>query len=510
MTIGDHGIEIRPAHLRALLALAEARHLTGYLEATHGLEYLWPGFRFSDIPIILYREDREVFLVQHPEPPTELQPVELPIPGLDAPVFFRAGSLPFLPAVRVALVGDRPAAAVPLTVFRREAPPESLVTLLIHGAFHAFMAGVRSAKPDLRVMSQYPELSPVNNALGNLEGRILHRFLAATTGVEPGPADARETAYEFCLVRRERRGPLDDVVVDYEQHLEASEGLARYVQARAILAALPGTVHPPTGTEYSGGVAFQTLAGRELYMAGPRLWVHKLDKLRDLNANAAGAAWWRFFHSGMALALFADHVEPGWKRSVAAGSTLDVVLERQVRFAGDPVDEKRLDEIKATLGYHDRLEQEREFSRSERDRKHHLLARVLNTDGTRVTFDVSSLVPDETWWDSGHLSVEWDPATMESVTRDVRIHHHGLRFSGFGARLVFTGVPVVEDLKNRLLHVSVPVERVNLEGDGRRFALIRGAEFSDGLQVRLPGVQAEARSGYLRETDGSLYIKVNA
>lgn len=504
----DHGIEIRPAHLRALLAVAEARHLTFHLARANGPAFLWPGFDFSRTPLVVYREHGEAFLVQHPDPPTGLTVVDLPIPGLDTPVHFSDRSFPGLPAVRVADIGGRPAAAVPLSVFRPDVPPEGLVTLLIHGAFHAFLAGSRLVRPDLGVINQYPELSPVNNALGNLEGRILHRFLATATGAAEPPADALETAYDFCLIRRERRGPLDDVVIEYERNLEGSEGLARYVQTRALLSAAAGSPGGPPGPGYVAGNAFQTLAGRDRYTAAPRLWAAQLDKVHDLCVNAAGASWWRFFHSGMALALFADHLTSDWKAEVAAGQSLDEVLERRVSFEGDPADEKRLDALKEQLDFDQRLEEERRFSRLERERKQELLSRILAARGRRVTFDVSALVPDETWWESGHLDVVWDPDTVESVTRDVRIHHQGLRFSGFGAHLEFTGVPVIEDLRHRLLHVNVPVGRLNLEGDGRRFALVRGAEFSDGLEVQLPGVRAQARSGYVQETDGTLYIKV--
>jgi len=510
-------VEVRPAHLRALLCLSEARHLSGYFRQARGADYLWPGFDFGGVPVCIYQGGVDAFLVQHPDPPGEFQGVELPIPGLeDVAVSYARGPLPYLPAVGSAAIGGHLTATLPLPVFSPEAVPEGLVAALIHEAFHAFSASRRRRTPDPSMLSAYPELSATNNALGNLEGLILHDILleslvdsppAAVASTAAATAASSGVAYRFCLVRRERRGPLDEAVVQYEQDLEADEGRARYVQTRSLLGALPG--HPGANSPpYLPGPAFQALSGREAYDKAPELITEQIAKLRRINVNAAGAAWWRFFHTGMALALFADYLDPDWKRRVDAGQSLDAVIERSLVYDGGSGDERELELVKTRYGYDERLAAEREFSRQEKRRKEGLLATLLAGSGQRVTFDVSSLMAEEEGAASGRFSLVWDPAAVEIITQNVRIHRRGLRFIGSGTDLAFSGVPVVEDLKNRLFHVRVSAERLGVEGDGRAQAIFKPAEFAEGLEVSLPGVVARATSGFVQNTGGTLYIKI--
>ncbi len=510
----DQGVELRPAHVRAFLCLAEARHLTVSLAEAYAPGFLWPGFDFSAVPVVFFRGAHEAFLVQHPDPPSEFHLLPVPVPGLEkVPIYYHRGTLPYLPAVGAVDIGGRAAATLPLSVFRPQEPPEALVAGLVHEAFHAFEFGLGRSRVDLSMLSSYPELSATNNALGNLEARILYDYLDAryghgrpgAGGVGPNSAAAAPTAeraaFEFSLVRRERRGPLDDDVIDYERDLERGEGLARYVLVRTLLGARLGSYVPSK--------AFAILAGREAYSRAGELVAGHLARLPDLNIKAAGAAWWRFFHTGMALALFADFVDEEWKRKVVGGQPLDAVIEQKATFDGGTADERAIEFIKQRYGYDALLDAEREFGRSERRRKERLLASLLGGPGTRVTFDVSSLVPDETYLDSGRFAVVWDPASVETVTRNVRIHKRGLRFAGFGTDLRFGELPVVEDLKNRLFHVSVPnAGRLDMQGDGQSCSLDKPAQFEDGLEVVLPGVVAKARSGYVRNSGGTLYIKI--
>ncbi len=509
------GVELRPAHIRAFLCLAEARHVTSYLAWTHGPGYLWPGFDFAEVPIVLFTGDQEAFLVQHPDPPSEFSLLPVPIPGLEqVAIYYHRGGLPYLPAVGALGLEGRAAATLPLSVFRPDAVTETLVAGLVHEAFHAHELGLGESRLDLSLLGSYPELSAPNNALGNLEARILHDYLEAHLGYrgnrgdappvhapEPDAAAAGKCALEFSLVRRERRGPLDDNIIDYERRLERAEGLARYVQLKVLLGTLTGAYRPSK--------AFAILTGRETFSRASGLVAEQIGKLPELNVKAAGAAWWRFFHTGMALSLLADHLDPEWKAKAIAGQTLDAIIEGHVTYDGGAADERAIELLKERYGYDARLDAEREFGRQERRRKEQLLATLLAGTGTRVTFDVSALIPEETYLDSGRFELVWDPASVEVVTRNVRIHRRGLRFSGFGADLRFGDLPVVEDLKNRLFHVSVPkAGRLDVRGDGQMHSPDKPAEFVDGLEVILPGVLARARSGFVQNTGGTLYIRI--
>ncbi len=520
------GIELRPAHLRAFLCLAEAGHLTRFLAETRGPDFLWPGFDFAATPVLLYDGRGEAFLAQHPHPPTGFELFRVPVPGLEGvPLYHHRGAFPSVPAAGPAEIGGRVAAALPLRVFRPGVVPESLVAGLIHEAFHAFQWGRGQRGSDLSLISEYPELSPVNNALGNLEARILYGYLrrsldlggrlagdgspdpgglgADAGAAAPGADGPVTTAYAFSLIRRERRAMLEDETIEYERGLESAEGLARYVQAKALLGAVSSL------TRYVPGRAFSVLAGRDAYSRARELVAEQVGKLPGLNVNAAGAAWWRFFCTGMALGLFADDLDPEWKHKVARGQPLDSVVEERVTYDGGSGDERAIERLKEEYGYDARLDAERRFGREEKRRKEELLSTLLKGSGTRLTFDVSDLLTEETWAESGRFALVWDPGSVETVTKNVRIHRRGLRFTAYGTDLRFTGLPVVEDLKNRLFHVSVPsAGRLRLQGDGQACTLERPAAFEDGLEVILPGVVARARSGYVQNSAGTLYIKI--
>jgi len=514
------GVQLRPAHVRAFLSVAEARQLTAFLVGRYGERYLWPGFDFGRVPVCFFSEGPgdpgvlEAFVVQHPDPPAGFEPLTIPIPGLDrVPVHYHRGPLPYLPAVGPVRVDGRAWATLPLSVFRSDVLPETLVAGVVHEVFHAYDYGLGRGRVDLSQLSAYPELSATNNALGNIEARVLYDYLVPRLGRpgsdggaapdQPGRPDeaARKTALEFCLIRRERRGPLEDEIIEYEKGLERAEGPARYVQLRALLGAL--------SEDYSPSKAFQILSGRKAYTKARELVAEQLGKLPELNIHAAGAAWWRFFHTGMAMALLADSLDPDWKDRVNDGQSLDRVIERHVVYDGGAGDERAIELVKERYGYDERLDAEREFGRQEKRRKESLLASLLTAEGTRITFDVSALIPDETYLESGRFEMTWDPGSVDTVTRNVRIHKHGLRFAGFGTDLRFGDLPVVEDLKNRLFHVTVPgTGRLSLLGDGHRCSLLKPALFEEGLEVTLPGVSAKARSGYVQNTGETLYIKI--
>lgn len=521
-------VELGPPHIRALLCLAEARRLARHAGAGRGAGQgpgLWPGFDFEAVPVVFWGDGgADPLLLQHPEPPSDFRLLELPIPGLDGvDIYYHQGPVPYLPAVGPVEVAGAVAATLPLSVLRAGLPPEQLVATVVHEVFHAFTVRSGPRRPDLSLFGSYPELSPVNNALGTTEGLILSDYLGSRLGLagasgagraaaggsagSAAPGDPAGVAYTFSLVRRERRAPLEDDIIEYEQGLEASEGLARYVEIKSLLAALPNDPVPGSPV-YVPGEAFRVLSGRDRYDRAAGLVSERVEKLRDLNVKAAGSAWWRFFYSGMALALLADDLDPEWKRKVIEGYTLDNVVEQGVEFDGASGDERELERVKELYGYGRRLDEEREFSREERKRKEELLARLLQGTGTRITFDVSALIAEDTWLDSGRFTLQWDPAAAETVTKHVRIHRRGLRFTGFGTDLRFTDLPVVEDLKNRLFHVNVPAGRLGVTGDGHPHPPSRPAEFEEGLDVILPGVAAHATRGFVQNAGGTLYIKI--
>jgi hypothetical protein len=293
----------------------------------------------------------------------------------------------------------------------------------------------------------YPLDDPAVSALATVEGRLLRDGGAA---------------YAVALVRRERRGPLADDLVRYEQAVEVVAGLPAYVAHRVALAL--------------GGDPSAVLEGLEdLGTLSPR---------RRLEA------------SGLGLALLLDREAPGWKEQVGQ-RTLDELLEAHVSFDGGEGDETTLAEAQARYRYPDLLAAARARADQAAAARRSLVEGILTGAGSLLTFNVAAL---------GTAEVEAaDPG--ESVNRSLTVYRGRVGFRYEAAELLFGDVPVAQDRRSGLLQARVP-GRVRLSGDGRDLPADEAAEFTSGFQMDIRGVRVRARRGVLRPTDGGLYVEL--
>lgn len=279
---------------------------------------VWPGYALASRPLVAYRPDKWVVLVDPPEPdPEGWAPYPDAWPPLPVPAVVRTGETGDLIGqldFDYEVAGGR-TVAVPLY---EEIPAELgdrdryLYAFLTHESFHRYQ---REAFSDVETPSEeaYPILDARNNALAGLEMRVLERAL---TALERGDeAAARRLAGEALVVHAERWRGLDEPARAIERAKEVVEGTAKYVETRAVddlarrcregLADAAGVLcarfHDLTATRWIA----EELA---LHLEGGAV------SPRDMPRN-------RIYPVGAALGLLLDAFAPGWKRGVEEAGT---------------------------------------------------------------------------------------------------------------------------------------------------------------------------------------------
>jgi len=486
----------------ALTAVGEARRLSAQVE-------LWPGWSFAATPVLLCRPGWRMLLVGHPDPPPGFEECDF-LAGGKAPdglVLARFSRVPWIGGASGALELERGGAidlmrhmtaVVPYPAADCPVPGRvaRLAAAACGAAFAAHLAR-RIGHPPLGPLPGYAALEPVNNALGALEGLILHDALWGEAGAagagEAGAAGAGEAARALVLVRRERRQNMDEVVIAREQRTELLSGLGAYVAARAARA-----IEADAGGAW--GASARAAAGDTL--------AEWRGALRAVNRRGRGAACGRFRLTGMACAFLLDRLgRSSWHDEASAGQAFDALLERAVRLDGGYGDNSVVARTQHRYGYLDLLEEEMAYVRQEQERRREELQDLLwgwaeagdASRGQKIVFDVGRLeLRGMAWLEAGH----------RPVNANVAVYHGPVTLDFGCALLSFNGLPVAEDRKTGLLHVNFPGQAIRMSGDGEPFAIHRGAEFSGGLEVDLPGLYVAATRGALFDADGELMVRL--
>jgi hypothetical protein len=234
----------------------EAAAIIAEVDRLAGVE-LWPGFDPAAVPVAIY-DGENTLLFRHPAPPAGFHgsPEH---PG----VLRYAGRHPSVAAnTSIELNGVRTATLMPgaegVALRRR-------VGLLIHEAFHVFQ---REHHPGWSAneaeLFSYPVADAALLALRREESEALRRALAAAS--PEGTACWARLALD---VRYGRFAALAPGAAEYERKTELNEGLASYVEYRALAApdsaVLPGADFPPEAVRqraYASGAAIARLLDR--------------------------------------------------------------------------------------------------------------------------------------------------------------------------------------------------------------------------------------------------------
>lgn len=332
---------------------------------------LWPGFALATIPIVLY-DRAEAVLVGHPAPPPGYRPAG----EVAGRAVHRGSTLPEMAANTAAPVNGHLSALVMLPD-GGPADQARFARLILHEAFHVFQQTALGAMPrldlaDMRIMSEYPENDPANNAMAVVENRLLARALDGDPGAAAGFLAMRQHRHRR-LVRLDRTE-----VVTYEQTVEWVEGSPTYIELRA-------------------GASRDALA----------------ERLRSHNRGGQNAAYRRFYDTGAAQALLLDQRAPGWQaRLHGSSTTLQALLAEAV-----PEPWPTVNQVVVNEGFAGILEAEEQAEALRQERVAALLREVEAGPGVRVEVHLPPQV----------AGVMFDPNNLLNVGPGRRLH---TRFCG--------------------------------------------------------------------------------
>jgi hypothetical protein len=428
-------------------------------------EELWPGWKPAATPLAVFQGAEMTVLVGHPAPPANFR--RFLTPAVSASVFVADSTAGFLRANTAQPFAGTLTSFFAYNDFMKPAAAEGLA-LALHEMFHAELSRVAPRKVGnilVVLWGDYPEFSARNRALLALEAQLLYR---AAAGEE---AQTRSNAALFLGVRAERRKQLTAELAGYESGEESSEGLARYIEWRA-LGLLPGL-----------GPEFKEAAAGGAARLEPLKNINKLERDRE-----------RFYALGMAQAIALDRLRPQWKKEFAATPAL---LDELLAGAAPAASAEEVTRAMEKLSFN-RLLAEQEKALTERQEQGQArLAALVSIPGRRLVVEIGELkkrpalrgfnpngtvllTPGQVLHDFLLLDLGSDPAQ---------------RF-----RLEFRGVPALYDRLQNAFWCLLPAEAVTqaLEAYTKAPAGAALAVQAPGFRGEFTGMQVERRGAELR------------
>lgn len=435
------------------------------LDTIHRLDdlsrVLWPDWRVSDTPVLLYDHDGACYMLGHPDPPEAFERHHTRRPHRRS--FESAPTASVGAAPESGLIAGAPTAVVTWQRFRDEAVPAVFE--------EAFRVHVAEACPELAGPVDLIEGYPVtgeNLALSDIECELLARALIA-------PRDSLAArSREFVAVRSFRRVVMGSPVAEeYERALEFGWGLPAYVAERCR-------------TEAQDHLDTKSAAYVSEHMGSPRDFGACLGPADDIE-------WYRrdrFRWSGAAVCTLLDELRPGWRGEIAGRcrEPYDVLWELTRTELPNALD------ILAERGYAQRVPERAAFIEGTKTEAERRFEDIVHGERASITIDTRLLASS---------SVSYDPENIEQVDDHRFIHKRVLKieYSG-GTRVHVMGRPAAvfvgeDEFDIARLVVEAPDEYVVTVG-GERLVLTPGVHHADDpLSVSGQGLLIEARAGVI-------------
>lgn len=408
---------------------------------------LWPGFAPGELPLALY-DGESTWLIRHPAPPEGFRPV----PGEERAAVF-TGRHPSVRANTSTELGGAET-AVAILEGRLDEPPARLAGLLLHEAFHVYQ---RRRHPgwsaDEMALLTYPTTDTAALGLRRLETRALRGALRAR-----GAEERRVRARSALAVRAERFDRMPPDAVAYERKTELNEGLARYVERRAV-----GDGDRPV---------FETAA------------------------FPPGQVRRRAYATGQALALLLDGALPAWKERLASdtAATLDGLLGDALSGDRPPSPAARTGEAARRSALARAGRDVRELDRERRER----LADFLERPGWRVELVAAAGAP---LWPR-----RFDPLNLLKIDGERVLHTRWLVLGHDAAR--------VEVMDHAALTTAAGehplfqgVARLVVTGLSGPPEIVREG---DVVRLRAPVLEAEVRGGSVERSGREIVVRLQS
>ncbi|OGC77168.1 MAG: hypothetical protein A2Z27_00555 [candidate division Zixibacteria bacterium RBG_16_50_21] len=465
-----------------LVSLNECNHIMESL----GRE-IYPGWDFQDIPVLFYRPKIQELLINFPHQPagfsdyTGFNPSKVEaISVRDNKTVFEVDDqnttteIDSIPILVIADQFSRMRNQLWGTILDRSPEfinqwledwnfipsPYDEIRLILHEAFHVYQdrqAPEKSANEN--IVTQYPLLDPLNNALYALEGKTLRDALLADN-----PQIRLEKIKEFVAVRSHRHSRLEPDWIEYEKLNEYTEGTARYVEYKFMKI---GEELEPTQEMYYhqgfngyGGILKRQLEDR----INDMVKIVSVSDDRFGNRFGAGPFRYKLYELGACQALLLDEVMPTWKEKIFADSMyLSDFLQHALALSSDDLViylEKAESEYNYDSIYSDRLQFEQEGKKAIEEK----LASILNTSQTLVKIYYGEL--------TDKIGIAYTPFGVTQVSKRSAIYDMvpiKVRFNE-GIELEMKRViPVLIDREKKMIAfaVATPASQLGTQADNK-------------------------------------------
>ena len=205
--------------------LSRAAELSREIEHLAAKRELWPNFDPLSVPVAYY-DGRNTYLFRYPGEPDGF--AEVDACGYPALVF--NGRHPAVVANSTIDLDGTPAASL-LTdaAFPRQTPVD-FASMAIHEAFHVFQSRHHPTwAPDIGTLFLYPAAERALLLLRRIETESFRRALTTDDGQEK-----TSWTWRALEARKDRFSMMDARFSSYERQEELLEGLAAYVESRAV------------------------------------------------------------------------------------------------------------------------------------------------------------------------------------------------------------------------------------------------------------------------------------
>jgi hypothetical protein len=368
---------------------------------------------------------------------------------------------------------------------------EENLLITFHEAFHGFerdpkRAGGKWRAENSLLVFEYAETSARNNALFNIEARIL--YAALQTGKT---SELKQKVRQFLAVRKLRQSEFEPRFAEFEKGAESNEGLAEYAGTKAVIIGIEGARRKQFSIPFS-------FTDSRAYLLEK---YEKLDSITNIGRNIR----LKFYYTGSAQAFLLDRLLPDWKAKVQMeNASLQELLETSVGTKTQTPEK----EIKAALrryDYEKLLESEEKAVAERKSQNQALLNSILTQKGRRVVIDYSAL--------SQSVQIRsFDPMNVTMITPKMRVHTRMVKFAANDFFTADFSQPVVEDLDNKRYITVVPENEIqSVTADGEIFEFTKTAEkrFEKSLVINSAKFKLEARGGTIRTENGEIIVKLS-
>lgn len=490
-----------------LVSLKECRNIANSL----GKE-LYPGWDFQKTPILFYRPNVQELLINFPHKPEGFSEYTGFDPLGNETVYFRNDSTIFtiddqntsteIDSIPVLVVADpfssmrnqmqdvltqrsKEFAASWLKSWSFIPSPYDKLTLILHEAFHVYQSKMAPEKSANEMMiSQYPLLDPVNNALYVLEGNILKDALLSTE-----PSVRQEKIKEFVAVRSFRQSLLDSSCVEYENLNEYVEGTAKYVEYKFLKTG--ETVEPIREMYYQNGFnGYRGVLPNEFRnRMNNMVNVVAVNDDRFGNKFGSGPLRFKLYELGACQALLLDEVMPEWKEKIFNDGIYLSDMLRQSMALPVPEMKRYLEQAKSEYKYDDAYQSKLQFEKEGKEYIQKKLDAILQTDQTLVKISYEGFTEK--------IGIAYTPFGVTQITKKSGIYDMvpiKVRFKERVELQMKQVIPVLIDREKKLIAfaVATPISELAAGSDTKletgEFAL-SGAK----MDIRREGNTLEIR-----------------